>query len=281
MLGLNSPSSVFETTSTIIVYVLEGLYFATSSFTARYVPLATPVKNIFSFKVYPPCRNIYLSIKLTNVLPSNFTSSKYPLLVASTVVNPLSVVTVDTVLSSNFLILSNSLVVSFISLSSLALREVSPSRASITSASCCCEDVSALNLVSTSFILFDTVLVISDLATSISDILVSTLVFILATKLSLALSISDILLSTLVFILDIKLSLVVSNSTIFSSTSLTLFSNIFCLEVSFFSLAFSLAFLVFSLDILSTSFDTLLSSCDFLFNSLDFLSSSLTFAVLV
>ena len=42
------------------------------------------------------------------------------------------------------------------SLSSLALREVSPPLASITSLDCCCDTVKALNLVSISFILFDT-----------------------------------------------------------------------------------------------------------------------------
>ena len=47
--------------------------------------------------------------KLTKVLPSNLTSSKYPLAVSVTVVKSLSVTTVDTVLSSNFLTLSNSL----------------------------------------------------------------------------------------------------------------------------------------------------------------------------
>ena len=53
--------------------------------------------------------NFIFGNRLTNVFPSSFTSSKYPFDVASTVVKSLSVATVDTVLSSSFLTLSNSL----------------------------------------------------------------------------------------------------------------------------------------------------------------------------
>ena len=70
---------------------------------------STPSPTDLSVAPSVPGSTTSLFALTTNVLPSNLTSSKYPFDVASTVVKSLSVVTVDTVLSSSFLTLSNSL----------------------------------------------------------------------------------------------------------------------------------------------------------------------------